>query len=316
MRAEPLLDRDPQLEPGEVAADAPVDAEPERAVPVDGAVDHERVGIGELTRVAVRRPGGEHHTVAGLHRAAGELGVVAHHPRRRGDREVPQELLDRDGDARRVVAEVRAVLGVLGEVLERVADDARRRCPCPATYSSIEISRSSSSVIGRPSICTSTSELRMSSLRSARRCRPALGDHRSQVAVDRARCVGAHLHRFRRRARRCAAGRSAQPRNVSASSSGSPIISMKIDVGNRRANRLTSSHCPVSRELVDQLDAAGADGRLHRRHGSRAEPRVDRRAVRRVLGRVDLRRDPAPRCRRRCSWSAGWRSGRGRGTRR
>ena len=64
---EPDLERDPQLHPGQVRPDAAVDAEPERGVPVDLAVDDDLVGPLELLRVAVGGRERQQHPVVGLH---------------------------------------------------------------------------------------------------------------------------------------------------------------------------------------------------------------------------------------------------------
>ena len=69
MRSQPDLERDPQLHPGQVRADAAVDAEPERGVPVHLAVDDDLVGPLELLGVAVGRREGQQHPVVGLHLA-------------------------------------------------------------------------------------------------------------------------------------------------------------------------------------------------------------------------------------------------------
>src|SRR3546814_15580418 len=75
------LDGHAQLHPGEVRAEAPVDAAPEGEVPVALPVDDELVGSLEVLGVAVAR--GERHQalVALLPRAAGVLGVLGEHPK-------------------------------------------------------------------------------------------------------------------------------------------------------------------------------------------------------------------------------------------
>ena len=74
---EPHLEGDPQLHAGQVRAGAAVDAEAERGVAVDLAVDDHLVGPLEHLGIAVGRRERQQHPVLGLHRAAVEVHVLA-----------------------------------------------------------------------------------------------------------------------------------------------------------------------------------------------------------------------------------------------
>ena len=77
--------------------------------------------------VAVGGREGQQDPVAGLHRAAVELGVLGHDPGHRDRGVGPQELLDGRGHQLGLGGEARAVVGVLGQVPQRRADRAPRR---------------------------------------------------------------------------------------------------------------------------------------------------------------------------------------------
>ena len=95
-RVTALLDRDLQLEPGEVRSEATVDAEPEGCMPVHGAVDDECVRVLELVRIAVGCGERKQHEVVLLHRIAEEVDVLGDQASH-GDRCVrAEELLERE----------------------------------------------------------------------------------------------------------------------------------------------------------------------------------------------------------------------------
>jgi hypothetical protein len=122
-----LLDGDLQLETGQVRPEATVDAEPERRVAVLLTVDHERVGIVELLRIAVGRRERQQHPVVLLHRTAVEVVVLGHQARHRHRGVGAEELLERERHHVGVVEQALVVLGVLGEVPQRRSDGRPRR---------------------------------------------------------------------------------------------------------------------------------------------------------------------------------------------
>ena len=114
--------RRPQLHAGQVRAEAPVDAEPERGVAVPGPIDDELVGSIEHLGVAVGCRERQQHPVVGADRAAAELDVLGDHAGH-GHRGVEaQELLDGEGAHVGVLDQAPAVVGVLGQVPQAGAD--------------------------------------------------------------------------------------------------------------------------------------------------------------------------------------------------
>ena len=106
--------------------EATVDAAAEGDVAVDLAVEAHLVGVGELGLVGVGRSDHDHDLVAGLDRAAVELGVLDGHPGDTHDRRLPaQQLLDGVGDERRVLDQLAPVVGVLGQEREHAVERGR-----------------------------------------------------------------------------------------------------------------------------------------------------------------------------------------------
>ena len=123
-----LVDGDGQLEPGQVRAQAAVDAETERGVAVLQAVDDDLVGALEHLGVAVGGRERQQHPLGGLHRAAVEVVVLAQPsgPSSRARRPAAAPRW-RSAGGRARTTQAAAVLGVLGEVPQRRADGAPRR---------------------------------------------------------------------------------------------------------------------------------------------------------------------------------------------
>lgn len=95
-------------------------AECQAAVPA--AVEDNRLGVREDSRVAIRRIGRQPHHVAGLHVAAMEVDVARDLACRPGEGEGPQHLLDGGRDDLRFVDDSLAVCRVHGEVPEGVTE--------------------------------------------------------------------------------------------------------------------------------------------------------------------------------------------------
>ena len=120
--AQPGLDGHPQFHAGEVGAQAAVDPDSEREVPVDLAVEDHAVGLVEDGGVAV--PGGEREQdpVARVHGATADDGVLDDLACHGDGCEHPQELLGGGVDEVGLVDESAPVVGVGGEVEERRPD--------------------------------------------------------------------------------------------------------------------------------------------------------------------------------------------------
>ena len=129
MPAEDLLERDLALHPGQCRTEAEVGAVPERQVTLGAAPDVERPGGRPvLALVVVGGPDDEQHGLACLEGFTVELDVVRQRPVHVLRRVVEaQRLLDRVGDERRIVDEERTLLGMLGQQLDRVGEQLRRR---------------------------------------------------------------------------------------------------------------------------------------------------------------------------------------------
>ena len=119
---QPGLQRDPQLEAGQVRTGAAVDAGAERDVAVVLAVEDHVVGVLEHVGVAVGGRERHQHPIALVDRTPGELDVLARQPRHRDRRVRAQQLLDGHRPDLRPLAQLGTVFGVLGEVPQRRSD--------------------------------------------------------------------------------------------------------------------------------------------------------------------------------------------------
>ena len=136
---EHLFERDAPFEAGERGAEAEVDAEAEREVLADLAVDVEPVAVRVAPVVAVRRADEEQHDAAFGHRLAVELHVARRRTRPTcgAGRLEAQQLLDRVRDERRILDELAPLVGVLGQHLAGPADQARASSRCRRRRSTV-----------------------------------------------------------------------------------------------------------------------------------------------------------------------------------
>jgi hypothetical protein len=155
---QPLLDGDAQLHASQVRTHAAVDADAEGQVPVAGPVEDDLVGVLEGLGVAVGRREGQQHPVAGVDRAAADLGALGAlgHDAGHGDRGVvAQELLDGEHHHVGILDEAAPVVGVWARChrLEPIADQV---VSMPAMINRPIVPRMWSSVSGSPSISASS----------------------------------------------------------------------------------------------------------------------------------------------------------------
>ena len=115
-----------EVEAGEVRPDAAVHSETERGVRVREPVEHDLVGIRERLRVVVAHRVRQEHAVTGGELEPLDLAVLGDRATAalRG-REVPQELLGREIEVARVVDQLRPLVGVRVEPVERAGEQRR-----------------------------------------------------------------------------------------------------------------------------------------------------------------------------------------------
>ena len=128
MTPQELLEGDARFEPRQGRPEAEVGTVAERQVPVDPAPYVEAVGVGELPVVQVGGAPHEHHPGAG----GDEYAVALDVSRDRAGQGLggggdAQHLLDGVGHERGVGGEGRPLVGVAGEELDTVAQEARGR---------------------------------------------------------------------------------------------------------------------------------------------------------------------------------------------
>src|SRR5215467_11163115 len=76
----PFLDGNGEFDSREVRAEASMRPGAEREMAVLRTIDHELARLGELPGVTTRRSGGQHDTIASVHRTAGKVDVAGDNP--------------------------------------------------------------------------------------------------------------------------------------------------------------------------------------------------------------------------------------------
>src|SRR5215472_3572487 len=120
----PFLDGNGKFDSREVRPEAPMWSGTEREMAVLRTIDHELARIGKLPGVAARRSGGQHDTIADLHRAAGKVDVAGDNPRRGDNRVIAKKFLDRIGNRLGMFAQLRAMTRIFGEMTKDVGEHA------------------------------------------------------------------------------------------------------------------------------------------------------------------------------------------------
>jgi hypothetical protein len=290
----PLAQRDPQLEPGQVRPEAPVDAAAEREVPVRLAVPPHGAGVRELGVVHVGRPEDGHHVLARRDRAAADLDVPGGDAGDAHDRRLPPEqLLDHRRDRLRLLGELPPRLGMLGQVAEEAVERRRDRVeagdqeqeadvehvlPGEAVAVDLDVQEVAEEVVSRLALA-----------------RP-LVEHPLEVGVDligRLPLVRLGLGV----AERLADHVVGPDRPVLHPQEPGKLVPRQAEHPQEDLRRERHRELPgeVDLVVVDEPVDQGVDEPRHRRlqrlHAGRGEQRVEDLPVRPVVGRVDLQRD-------------------------